>query len=434
MSTPDPSKMDSNLTPPAPDSQLESSASLLETIVHSLEDAIITKTLDGTITSWNPSATRIFGYQAEEMTGQPILRLIPEYLHEEEREILRKLRAGETIAHYETVRLTKEGKEIPVSLTISPVRNKQGQVVSISKISRDITKHRQLDQVRFSLAAIVESSDDAIISKNLDGTITSWNSAAERIFGYTAEEIVGKSILTLVPEELHSEEQTILETLRGGNRVEHFETFRLRKDGTRINVSLTTSPVKDAHGKIVGASKVLRDISERKRMEQSLLQAEKLAASGKMAATIAHEINNPLEAVLNLIYLARSNSSDPKQVNAFLNAAEGELVRLSHITKQTLGFYRENLSPVYIPLSDLLSDAVKIYAPKLNSAGIEIKTKLASTEKLVMRKGEIIQVISNLIANASYAMPHGGLLMSCVEDHLIDEKAGLLLTVEDILV
>ena len=419
------------ILPESTDFRFEDSSLLLEAVVHLSDDAIITKNLNGIITSWNPAATRIFGYLPEEIAGQSILRLIPDRLQHEEEEFLRKLSKGEVIAHYETIRLTKDGREINVLLTISPVKDRTGKIVGVSKIARNITSQKQSDQLRFWMSAIVESSDDAILSKNLSGIITSWNRAAERIFGYTEPEVLGRSILMLIPEELHAEEKDILDKLRAGERIDHFETIRLRKNGERINVSLTISPVRDSSGKIVGASKVLRDISERKRLEQSLLQAEKLAASGKMAATIAHEINNPLEAVLNLIYLARTNASDPEQVNLFLNTAESELVRLSHIAKQTLGFYRENAGAISCSLEELMSNAIRIYAPKLSATGVEIKTQLESSRRIAMKKGEIMQVISNLIANAGYAMPGGGTLVTTVKDALVDGRDGVVLTVED---
>ena len=160
------------------------------------------------------------------------------------------------------------------------------------------------------LAAIVASSEDVIVSKDLNGIITSWNNSATRVFGYTAEEMIGTSILRLIPEHLHSDEKTIIESIRAGRPIEHFETVRRTKDGRLMDVSLTVSPIKDANGSIIGASKILRDVSGRKRLEQSLLQAEKIAATGRMAATIAHEVNNPLEAVMNLLYLLRGKITD----------------------------------------------------------------------------------------------------------------------------
>ena len=281
------------------------------------------------------------------------------------------------------------------------------------------------------LESIVQSSDDAIITKTLDGIITSWNPAAERIFGYKPGEIVGTSILNLIPEDLQSEEQTIIEKIQLGERIDHYETVRLTKRGERLDVSLTISPLKDASGKIVGASKVLRPIGDRKQIERTLLQAEKIAATGKMAATIAHEINNPLESVLNLIYLARTNASNADEVVSYLNTAEEELLRVAHIAKQTLGYYREHSAAIRVTLADLVTGTLKIYETKLAAADIRIKTKFSSNPQIVVRKGEMMQVISNLVTNAMYAMPSGGTLTASVEDVVESDRRGLLLSVED---
>src|SRR3984893_5347287 len=281
------------------------------------------------------------------------------------------------------------------------------------------------------LEAIVQSSEDAIITKNLNGIITSWNPGAERIFGYPEREIVGFSILKLIPEDLQSEEDTILRKIQSGERIDHYETVRLTKKGERLDVSITISPLKDASGKIVGASKVLRNVTERKRLERSALQAEKIAATGKMAATIAHEINNPLESVLNLIYLARTNASDPDQVVTFLNSAEAELVRVSHIAKQTLGYYREHSAAVNLALSELVSDTLAIYRPKLTVSGIHIQTRFNCKAEITVRKGEIMQVISNLVTNAMYAIPSGGTVTASVRAATDFCQHALLLSIED---
>jgi len=422
------------LEPPKKDqfrSGLETPDPLLEAIVSSSEDAIITKDLDGIITSWNPAAERIFGYAPEEIIGQSVLRLIPASLQYEEPVILRTLQAGEQITNFETRRITKQGKEVVVSLTISPLKDRQGRVFGITKMARDITHEKQLNEVRFQLAAIVESSDDAIMTKDLNGMITSWNRSAERIFGYTEREMVGTSILNLIPEDLQSEEETIIGKIQSGKRIDHYETVRLTKGGERLDVSVTISPLKDASGKIIGASKVLRTIGERKLMEKNLLQAEKIAATGRMAATIAHEINNPLESVLNLIYLARTNASDTGEVVAFLQTAEQELLRVSHIAKQTLGYYREHSAALRVSLAGLVSETLSIYKPKLTAGGVKIQTRFSSDTEIVVRKGEMMQVISNLITNAMYAMPSGGTLTASVEDAVDSGRRGLLLTIED---
>ena len=278
------------------------------------------------------------------------------------------------------------------------------------------------------LAAIVESSEDVILSKDLNGIVTSWNKAAERMFGYTQEEMVGNSILKLIPERLHSDEEHILSTIRAGRAIEHFETIRLTKDGHELQVSLTISPVRDDQGTIIGASKILRDISSRKRMEESLIQAEKIAATGRMAMTIAHEINNPLEAVSNLLYLLRPEIASTQGVE-FLDAAESELMRVSHIAKQTLGYYREHSAAKVMNVGDIVKHALTVYGPRFASAQIEVKADLRSERQIAIRQGEMMQVISNLLANAFYAMASGGTLTAVVED--TQEPAGVVVTISD---
>ena len=279
------------------------------------------------------------------------------------------------------------------------------------------------------LAAIVDSSDDVIVSKDLNGIIRSWNPAATRIFGYSPDEMIGMSILKLIPEDLHSDETTILENIRAGRRVEHFETVRRTKSGQLLDVSLTVSPIKDEHGRVIGASKILRDISARKRLERSLLQAEKIAATGRMAATIAHEINNPLEAVMNLMYLLRPMIADPAAISYF-QSLETELGRVSHIAKQTLGYYRENAAASSASIGEIVLHAIAIYEPRCIAAGIEIEKAINSSRKIVLRRGEMMQVISNLMMNSIYAMQTGGILSISVED-AADSPDGIVLTIQD---
>ncbi len=279
------------------------------------------------------------------------------------------------------------------------------------------------------LAAIVASSDDVIVSKDLNGIITSWNAAATRVFGYSAEEMIGSSILKLIPENLHSDEKIIMENIRAGRRVEHFETVRRTKSGQLIDVSLTVSPIRDWHGRIIGASKILRDVSTRKRLEQALLQAEKIAATGRMAATIAHEINNPLEAVMNLMYLLRPMIADPAGISYF-QSVETELGRVSHIARQTLGYYRENAAASSASIGEIVLDAITIYEPRCTANGIEIKKAINSSRKIVLRHGEMMQVVSNLIMNSIYAMQAGGVLSISVED-AAEPPDGIVLTVQD---
>jgi PAS domain S-box-containing protein len=266
-----------------------------------------------------------------------------------------------------------------------------------------------LERLESLLAAIVESSDDAIISKDLNGIIMSWNDAARRMFGYTADEIVGHSILRLIPADLHHEEDIILAKLRMGQRIDHYETVRVRKNGERFDISVTISPLIDRKGNIIGASKVARDITERKLIERQLILSEKLAATGRMAATVAHEINNPLESVMNLMYLART-SKNFSSARAYIKTAESELERVSHIARQTLGYYRENGTPTSVLLQDLMEDVIAVYQGKLTAAGIKVDCQFADHPAISASRGELIQVLSNIVANSIDAMSDGGIL------------------------
>ncbi len=301
------------------------------------------------------------------------------------------------------------------SIAIENARLREQSSYQIAQLEQAKAMQDDVSKRLGHLAAIVESSEDVILSKDLNGIVTSWNKAAERLFGYTADEMVGAPILKLIPERLHSDEERILSTIRSGRAIEHFETLRVAKDGRELDVSLTISPVKDDKGTIIGASKILRDISSRKRIEDSLMQAEKIAATGRMAMTIAHEINNPLEAVSNLLYLLRPELASIRGIE-YLDTAESELMRVSHIAKQTLGYYRELASARVMNVAQIMEQALAVYGPRCASAQIEVHADLRSTRQIAVRQGEIMQVISNLVANAFYAMSNGGTLTTVVED------------------
>jgi PAS domain S-box-containing protein len=403
----------------------------LAAIVDSFDDPIISKDLDGTITSWNGAAARLFGYSADEIIGQSILRLIPPELHHEEEDILRKLRAGERIDHYETVRVTRNGHKISVSVTISPIKDDRGRVIGASKIARDISERRRQDEIRFQLAAIVDSADDAIVSKDLNGIVRSWNAGAGRMFGYTADEMIGQSILRIIPEELRYEEDEILRKLRAGERVDHYETRRRKKNSEIIPVSVTISPIRDGAGLVVGASKIARDISDRKRMEALLIQGEKLAATGRMAAAIAHEINNPLESLINLVFLARQESVVEGKAYRYLLTAEEELERVSHLARQTLGYYRDTGTPAEVHLHVLLENVLTVYNARLLSTNISVDTRFNDLQKILVSKGEMIQVFSNIIANAIDAMRLGGSLQISTRNIFSTTGDGVQTTIQD---
>jgi PAS domain S-box-containing protein len=283
------------------------------------------------------------------------------------------------------------------------------------------------------LAAIVESADDAIIGKDLNGIVTSWNSAAERIFGYRAEDMIGRSINAIIPLELQADEQRILDTIARGERIVHFETVRLTKSGERIDVSLTISPTKDQSGRIAGAAKIARDITQRKRTERALRTSERLASVGRLAATIAHEINNPLEAVTNLVYLAKSRAVR-KDVRDFLAAAEEELARIAHLTKQTLAFYRETKEAAPIRIGPMLDPLISVFAARARNKSVNIHKEIMGDPEIYAVASEIRQLITNLLSNSIDAVAKGDQIcvrVSPAREWSGNRRSGVRITVAD---
>jgi PAS domain S-box-containing protein len=283
------------------------------------------------------------------------------------------------------------------------------------------------------LAAIILSSDDAIVSKDLNGIVTSWNPGAEKMFGYTAEEMIGTSITRILPPELVDDEQRILATIARGERIQNFETVRMTQDGERIDVSLTISPVRDESGRIVGASQIAHDITQRKEAERALHTTERLASVGRLAATIAHEINNPLEAVMNLVYLAKSNTADPV-VRPYLDQAEEELSRVSLLTRQTLGFYRETKGTRALTLGSVISPLVFAMQPRARNKAVSIGTNFRQDPEIEAIPGEIRQLIANLIGNSIDAAASGSSIQVRVSEASFirgQRKAGVRLTIAD---
>jgi PAS domain S-box-containing protein len=239
----------------------EEKQAMLAAIVASSDDAIISKTTKGVITTWNPAAEKMFGYTEDEAIGQSIMLIVPENRLPEEDYIIGQILQGKKVEHFETLRIAKDGRQIPVSVTVSPIFNTNGVIIGASKIARDISDRRLANEKQAILASIVASSDDVIISKTLQGIITSWNLAAQKTFGYTEAEAVGQHISLIIPPDRLSEEDFIIGQIANGKKIDHFETIRCGKNGQEVHLSVTVSPVVDVNGKIIGASKVARDIS-----------------------------------------------------------------------------------------------------------------------------------------------------------------------------
>src|SRR5665647_1992383 len=244
-------------------------------IVESSDDAIIGATLDGIITSWNPAAERTYGYSSAEIIGKSGSRLRPEDRAGEMYAALAAIKAGQPVEHIETNRVRKDGTVFPVLISIAPIRDEDGAIVGASSIARDVTEQRHALAAAQRMAAIVEHSDDAITGRTLDGIITSWNPAAERMFGYSSAEIVGTSADLLIPEDRAGEAAEVVAKIGAGQHVQHLETIRVRKDGTVFPVSLTFSPIRNAGGTVVGESVICRDVTNER---QALAAAQRMAA------------------------------------------------------------------------------------------------------------------------------------------------------------
>jgi PAS domain S-box-containing protein len=259
--------------------QVQERQQLLQVTLQSIGDAVITTDPEGAVASMNPVAEQLTGWSSVEARGRPLEQVF-RIVNEDTRQpvaspALRALREGVIVGlANHTVLIGKAGAEYAIDDSAAPIRDLEGRISGAVLIFRDVSTQRALERENArqliaarTLAAIVESSDDAIISKSLDGVIQSWNAAAERLFGYSAAEAVGRHISLVIPADRLFEEERIIASLTAGQRVDHFETERVRRDGTRVAVSLTISPIRDRNGAVVGASKIVRDIDERKRVE-----------------------------------------------------------------------------------------------------------------------------------------------------------------------
>jgi PAS domain S-box-containing protein len=386
-------------------------------LVESSDDAIIGKDYHSVVTSWNPAAQRLYGYAAEEVVGRNISFLLPPDRLNELEAVLGRVAGGAGAQHYETKRVHKDGSLIDVAMTVSPIRDLSGTIVGTSTIQRNITQRKKTETVAAEMAAIVDSSNDAIIGMTLEGLITTWNRGAEHIYGYTAKAMVGKNILLLVPPGRPVEVDIIAGMLASNARTESFETQRLRQDGQLIDVSLTVSPIRDSDGVIVGASSVARDVTEHNAMRADLTAAELRSvlavsrAKDEMVSLVSHELRTPLASLLGFTELLYSREFSEAQRRQYLGVMLREGRRLTDLINDVLHIQR--LEAGHQDLNFAPADLEALIQRAVNAAGADVlrPIQVRTSGKLplaMIDTDSILQVLANFLTNARKYSPDGG--------------------------
>ncbi|HRX87179.1 MAG TPA: PAS domain S-box protein, partial [Phycisphaerae bacterium] len=396
-------------------------------VVESSEDAIIAMTLDGVITAWNPAAERLFGYTAHEAIGREISIIAPENRSDEPLALLDRIWRGERIDQFETVRVTKDGRQLDVVLSASPVRSPSNEIIGASKIIHDITERKQAEE-RFRL--VLESSPNCIVVLDRAGCIQFVNAATEQTFGYTREEIAGQHIERLLPQ-LSSDEELPTDAVTIDGDAEHLGH---RKNGTTFPVEFALRPLVTPTGPQVLCTIV--DITQRKLNEQErdqlaarLRRSEKMEAVGQLAGGVAHDFNNILTAILGNADLARGLINRPEQVDHaaladYLQQIEKSATSAADLTRQLLAFgSRQAAQPRPLNLNDRVAGMQKMLR-RLIPENIQLEYPESPDLPAIMADpSQIEQILVNLVVNARDAMPDGGTILIETTTATIDESA-----------
>jgi two-component system sensor kinase FixL len=400
--------------------QPDDARSLLVAIAASSNDAIIGKDLNGFVTYWNEAAERLFGFTAAEMIGQPITQIIPPELVDEEISILERVGSGERLTHFETVRLTKDGGVIPVSLTISPINDAAGVVVGLSKIARDLSESQHLNSEVQQRAALLQSIlntvPDGLVVIDRNGLVQHFSPAAERMFGYSAEEIAGRNVSVLVPSPHAGAHDSYLEHYLSTGERRIIGIGRIvagrRRDGTTFPMELQIAEVRVAGSHLFTG--FVRDLTERQdrerrltELQSELLHVARLSELGQMVSALAHEVNQPLTAMANYLRGIRRLLSDdtPPMLRQAIEKVTEQSERARGIVQSLRDLVRKESRPKQVESLETIIQEMSALAlvGTTRSVSMDLRIAVDATHAFV-DKVQIQQVLLNLMRNAVEAM------------------------------
>ncbi len=407
----------------------------LTPLVELVPEAILVTLPDGTITGWNMGAAKIFGYSKEFMLGKNVMALFPPEKQMTARQLVERARFGEALFDYDTWGRHSSGETVRLSLSLLPSRDGAGHIANLTLVARDITELKLAEERISQLTALVDSSQEGVARDDLEGRILYWNKSAERIYGYSAEEVLGKPFSMLIPEGMADDFPKVVGYIREGRALQ-YEGVRRRKDGRLIHISATLVPLRDPSGEICGASIFISDISEQVRLrqalkshEEKLQRSQKMEAVGRLASGIAHDFNNWLMVLKgNLYTLEKETLSDDGREAA--RHMEDVVKMAAGLTRQLLLFSRGQASKARpSDLNAVLSECQPLLRPLLNP-NLRLTLKLAeSLPPILADPTELHQVVMNLVVNAKDAMSKGGeiQIQSGVADEDLARQAGATL-------